>query len=204
MLVASLMGTGGCLAQKQVRSGFLGDKYSLMRGVDGSDKFRLYVNPDVDFSWYYAVIVEPVEIRIAPGAPGHKIRKEDLQHLADYMRAEIIRQTAPYGQVVDKPGPGVARLRTAITGVTPGEPALNVLLQTKLTGVGLGGAAYEAELVDSQTGQLLQCSMNASKGSLLDVPGGLQVWGNARTLIHDWVRSGIERSRAASGQPMAK
>ena len=90
------------------------------------------------------------------------------------------------------------------SGVTKGEPALNVLPQTKLTGVGLGGAAYESEIVDSMTGQLIQCSMNASKGNMADIGGGLQEWGNARALLDKWIREGLERTAADKGIVLKK
>jgi hypothetical protein len=189
---------GGCYTEKQVESGFLDGNYSLMKPVNDDPKHRVYVNKPL-LQKYDKFMVDPVVVRIAPDAPGFNIDPKDLEQLAEYMRAQIIKQGSPYFQYVEQPGPGVARIRAAITGVTKGEPAMNVLPQTKLTGVGLGGAAYESEVVDSQTGQLIQCSMNASKGNMADIGGGLQEWGNARALLDKWIREGLERTAADKG-----
>lgn len=188
----------GCYTEKQVDSGFLGGYYSMMKPVDNNPKHRAYVNKAM-LQKYDKFMVDPVKIYIAPDEPGFNADPKDLAQLADYMRQQIIQQGSRYFQYVEQPGPGVARIKPAITGVTKAEPALNVLPQTKLTGVGLGGAAYESEVVDSQTGELIQCSMNASKGDVLDYGAGLQEWGAARALLDQWIRKGLEQVAADKG-----
>jgi hypothetical protein len=203
-IAALSVGVGtGCFTEKQVKSGFLGDNYSLMKPVDNDPKHLAYVDVAA-LQKYNAFMVDPVAVRIAPDAPGFSIDPKDLQQLADYMRGQIIKEGSKYFQYVEAPGPGVARIKAAITGVTKGEPAMNVLPQTKLTGVGLGGAAYESEVVDSQTGQLIQCSMNASKGDLTNLEGGLQVWGNARALLDKWIKEGTEQTLINKGMAVRK
>ena len=64
-----------------------------------------------------------------------------------------VQDTCP---VVDKPGPDVLRVRAAITDIIPANPLINA---TAILAVGLpvdmGGAAMEAEFLDSMTNEPL-------------------------------------------------
>ena len=72
-----------------------------------------------------------------------------LDELCEYMDGAIREALGDRYPVVDEPGPGVARLRVAITDIDKSNPVLNALPQMQLTGSGIGGASMEAELLDS-------------------------------------------------------
>ena len=83
--------------------------------------------------------------------------------------------------------PGVARIRIAVTDIKKGTPALNVLPQTKLTGLGLGGASMEAELVDAKTGAQIAGVVQTGRGSVVSL-SGLSSSGDAKAVMQGWVK----------------
>ena len=66
--------------------------------------------------------------------------------------------------IVSKPGAGVARVCIAITDIRPGSPALDVLPQTRMTGMGLGGASMEGEILDSRSNEQLGAVIHDADG----------------------------------------
>ena len=94
------------------------------------------------------------------------------------------------------------RIRTAITDIKRGSTALNVLPQTKLMGVGLGGASIEAEAVDSQSGKRIMAIIDSRSGKRASLEG-LGDMDHAKQAVRYWVDDFIERvekARAASGR----
>jgi hypothetical protein len=64
---------------------------------------------------------------------------------------------------------------------------MNVLPQAKLTGLGIGGASMEAELLDSQTGEQIGAIIEGRKGSQVSL-AGLKEWGDAKAIMDDWAK----------------
>ena len=120
--------------------------------------------------------------------PAKKVKPEDVKHLEEFLYTEIIKdKPADRYEIVSTPGPGVARMRCAITNLKKSEPALNVLPQTKLTGVGLGQASAEFELVDSQTDTQLAAAIISQAGSRFSL-SGLSAWGDVEAVMKDWAK----------------
>src|SRR5262245_6521453 len=128
---------GGCAPRSAVpppeTSGFL-DDYSLLR-AGGADELRLvYRNPKADWPAYDQVLLEPVTL----WRSGHKslgpVPQEDLIRLAtDLQRAVRTRLGEGY-RVVDHAGPGVMRIRLAITDARAADPVLDILTAWRGTG----------------------------------------------------------------------
>ena len=68
-------------------------------------------------------------------------------------------------------GPGVGRFRQSLTDLEKSKPLLNIVPQTRMTGAGLGGAAFEGEILDSQTQEQLVAIVWAIKGKRLSLSG---------------------------------
>jgi hypothetical protein len=79
------------------------------------------------------------------------------------------------------------RIRAAITDVAPANPALNVVTTAvAFAPLDLGGAAIEAEFLDSMTGQRLAAMTERKKGSVTNLKGGFTELGHARSALKEW------------------
>jgi hypothetical protein len=191
MVYVSLAVAVGC-AQQVRKIGFLSD-YSRLEPENGSlryiDMKRL--------SAYDQFIIDPVIVHLhgTDKGPDMKTRRE----LANYMHNAIVNAIRDRYMVVSQPAPGVARLRIAITDVDKSTPALNVLPQTKLVGMGLGGASMEGELLDSKTGEQIGAVIKSQKGSRISL-SGLKEWGDAKAVMDDWAERFRRRLDEAHGK----
>ena len=68
-------------------------------------------------------------------------------------------------KVVDERGPGVLRIRIALTDVDRNIPILNVYGCQTITGI--GGASMEGEALDSMTGEHILSVVTRKKGGVL-------------------------------------
>lgn len=174
---------GGC-AKTAKKTGFL-SSYAKLEPV--SETRMRYIAPNELIVKYSKFVIEPVETKFYDTKTSKNIQPEDIKHLEEYFHMEIVKQKPDRYQIVSMPGQNVARLRIAITNLEKSTPALNVLPQTKLTGVGLGQASVEAELVDSQTGQQIAAVIDSETGSRFSF-SGLSKWGDVEAVMKDWAK----------------
>ncbi len=182
----------GC-ASPPSTTGFLSD-YSRLE-PDGSKRLAFV---DASLGQYSKFIIEPVVVRFHDPATEEKVDSETVAELRTYMEDAISKAISDRYAMVSQPGPGVARLRVALTDLDKSTPALNVLPQTKLTGLGVGGAAMEAELLDSQTGVQIGAVVQKKKGGLVSF-SGLKKWGDAKAVMDAWAKQFRERLDEAHG-----
>jgi hypothetical protein len=150
---------------------------------------------------YSKFIVDPVTAKCDDQNTENSLNPEDVQHLQQFYYAQMTKDLADAGfQLVSDPGPGVARIRLAITHLKAATPALNILPQTKLTGIGLGVASSEAEIVDSVSGVQVAAAIDSEAGSRLAF-SGLSNWGDAEAAITDWAKKITARIQADHGTP---
>jgi len=128
-----------------------------------------------------------VRLHFHEGAKGRDTDSATLRRLKTTLHAAIVESLSSPYRVVSQPGPGVARIRVAITDVNKDTPALNVLPQTRLTGVGMGGASMEGELVDSQSGDQIAAVIQSQKGSALSLDG-YKEWSSAESVLKAWAK----------------
>jgi hypothetical protein len=183
---------GGC-AQKAQETGFL-SSYANLEPV--SDNLMRYIGPNV--GQYSKFIIDPITVKFYDKETAEKVKPEDVKHLEEFLYAEILKDKPDRYQIVSEPGPGVARIRIAITNLKKSEPALNVLPQTKLTGIGLGQASVEMEGVDSVTGQQLAAAITSETGSRFSF-SGLSAWGDVEAVMKDWAKRIWKRIDEAHG-----
>jgi hypothetical protein len=103
-------------------------------------------------------------------------------------------------QIVNTAGPGVLRLRVALTEAGAGKPLLGVIssmsppgialssLKTVATGkgTGVGTARVEMELLDAQTRQRLAAGVDAQSGNKRDFFGNFDKWDDAQDAFDGW------------------
>jgi hypothetical protein len=149
---------GGCASSPPAReTNFLSD-YSKLEPVD--DKRMSYASPEL--REYKVYLIDPVEFRLPP----EKLNAQQRAEVADHFRTRLTAVLRERGiSVTDQPGPGVARVRLAMTGVTDSTWWKKVHPASRIAGAGTGGAAMEGEVVDSTTGRQLGAVVQSSPGN---------------------------------------
>ncbi len=196
MLSILLITSCGCAAKKVETTGFLSD-YSKLEVK--SDISMRYLNLEKAKN-YKSFIIEPVQAHFHTRSESDKkIGKETLLELTQYMYDAIVKALGDEYRIETIPAPGVARIRIAITDLKKSKPALNVLPQTKLAGLGLGGASLEAEILDSRTNEQIAALVESQTGSRLSL-AGMSEWGDAKEIMNGWAKKFRERLDEINGK----
>ena len=186
-LLGVVVTVAGCGPKKVASTGFLSD-YSRLEPHSGTS--LRYLDRGA-LGTYSRFIVDPVASRIY-GEAKTKISAEDLQDITSYMHAAIVKELSDGYTIAYRPGPGVGRIRVAITDLKKSNPVLNTIPQSKLMGVGLGGASMEAEMIDSQTGRQIGAVVESQIGKRLSL-AGMTTWGDAKQVMDNWAKRFKER-----------
>ena len=201
MVVLGTVSSGlltGCQAQKAAYSGFLGD-YSKLRPSSDVEDALYYQNPAKSLKDYDKFMIDPVLVHFAPNAKGTALDPAKLKKLTDYAYDELTKALSERYTVVNTKGPGVLRLRSALTDIKKTKPAMNISPVTKLSGLGLGGASMEAEALESQTGERVFAVVDTRPGTLLAIGPGLDPIGHAKQVIRHWIKRFVNRIDKAHG-----
>ncbi len=188
----------GCQSTKTAYSGFLGD-YSGLRASSEYKGALEYKHPTLTLRDYDKFMIDPILVHFAPNAKGTAIDPAKVKKLTDYAAEQLRESLSKRYRVVTAAGPGVLRLRVALTDIKKTTPAMNILPQTKLSGVGIGGASMEAEAIDSQSGERVLAVVDSGKGSFMAFKAGLEPFGHAKEVIGRWAERVVERVDAAHG-----
>jgi hypothetical protein len=191
----------GCAASgmKEVKqTGFLGD-YSLLK-PGGEDRAALvYIKQGVDFKPYDKIMFERVTVWLSDKADYQGIDPALLKELTDHFQQALLDAVKDGYQVVDQPGPGVLRVRVAITDVKPSKPVANTMSSilpvgwvisgaTKVASdenLGTGEAAAEMEVLDAATGERLAAMVDRRQGGKMAFRGR---WADARDAFDFWAK----------------
>lgn len=189
--IVALMATSACVPVKAPeKAGFLSTYENLEEVSDG----RLFYAGS-KIGNYSKFLLEPTVLLFTrdPNPENQKFTDEELADLLAYFDEAIVEQLSKdnrYGpgyEMVDSPGEGVARIRVGINKVEETIGALNVLIYTKITGAGLGGAAAEGEMVDSITGEQLTAAVRWGSGSRI-LRAGFTHTGDAKIAMRRWAK----------------
>jgi hypothetical protein len=193
----------GCATTEQVRevekSGFLGDYSELQPGGEGQVALR-YINPRAQFSRYSKVLIDPVTLWVSEGSSVSGVPVEDRKMLVDYVHTALSDSLGKDYALVGEPGPGVMRLRVAITEaqqapvvmstVSNVVPQMLVLsnLKKMVTGTQafVGGAAVEGELLDATTGERLAAFVDRRSGGKSIERIGAGSWNDFKNACQVW------------------
>jgi hypothetical protein len=143
---------------------------------------------------YSNFIVDKVELHLYSEAKARKkmekgkITEQDVKDLTNYMHSAIVKAVQDAGKkVVYQPGPGVVRIRVALTDIEKSS-MVSAVPQASLVGAGIGGASMEAEMVDSQTGQQIGAVVQSKDGSRLPFTN-LGEWTTVKKVIDKWAKT---------------
>lgn len=156
-------------AAQPKESGFI-DKLPSLKSIPGLEGTWGWDKPGFQLKNYDKIYLDPIEVWVAPDSKYKGLNPDHLKTLTDTMRAALIEALEPDYPVVSRPGPGVLRVRLAITNVYLGKPKHRFGQYTpigllasgvkKATGKSkknftLKNASVEAEMFDSQNGERL-------------------------------------------------
>lgn len=98
--------------------GFLSDPGRLKASPNGQG-FLCWLQPGTNWPGYDKVMIERIQVYLEPSAQQKPIDPSDLKTLLDYFHAALVRNLSPSVQIVDVPGPGVLRVKLALTSLMP-------------------------------------------------------------------------------------
>ena len=171
---------------------------------------RLYRAPGSKLSSYRAVQVEPL-LFLHQGGEGWQLLEADSQNkIARYFRETLVTELGKNGiTVTDQAGPGVMRIRIAVTDLQQERPGMGVLdliparAVFNLARLAAGREPYlvkvgsMVQLEDAQSGALLGGAVNlrqSSDSKSKDEPLTLDALKN---LIEDWTKTGAKQLAGA-------
>lgn len=185
------------------KTGFLGD-YSMLKPGGEDRAALLYIKPDADFKPYDKIMFDRVMVWLSPEAQSRGIDPALLKEMTDHYQKALLDAVKDDYRVVDQPGPGVLRVRAAITDVKPSKPVANTMSTilpigwvvsgaTKVASdenVGTGEAAAEMEFLDSMSGERLAAAVDRRQGGKAAFRGK---WTDAKDAFDFWAKRFRER-----------
>lgn len=171
----------GCTSTYQARkaepSGFLGN-YSQLRPGEADRALLAYVSPQANFKAYDKVLLDPVRVYATKGSALAKLPREDLQRLVNYLDATLREHLKKDYALVDEAGPGVMRLRVAITEAKGSKVVLDTVSTLMPIGLALsevknlatgshsaiGSVGVECEALDGMSKARLFAAVDARVG----------------------------------------
>ena len=160
-------------------SGFLKDYSKLHAAANDTEATLVYFTPDkAKFKSYTKILVEPVQVWRGEDSDAKGLDQEDADYLSQFLWTHLDEELSKYYRITKSPGPGVMRMRVAITEAGKGIPILDnltaayptTLLMSKakkaISGTEslVGKASIEMEATDSQTGELIAAGVDRRGG----------------------------------------
>jgi len=192
-------------------SGFL-DDYSLLHEGGANELHLVYRNRTADWHAYNAVMLEPVTLWRSGRHSLQPVPEEDLLRLVTDFQSAVRAHLEKDFRFVDRPGPGVMRIRLGIIDARASDPVLDVLTASRGTsrphpaGSGaldpetrrfLESAAIEGEIRDSQTNVLLAEGVDRRRH---EIPAS-ETWGQVDRAFDFWAERMSAKLARRTGAP---
>ena len=189
IMAGLLAGIYGCVSPAE-KTDYLSD-YSKLETVSKSS-YRY--NDNLINSNYKGFILDPVEVHFQPDSKAAaaeskgELTKQDVNDLTIYFYSAIIDAVNDSGyKIVYRTGTGIARIRVAITDLRKTNIVFAAVPTARVvTGIGVGGAGIESEILDSVSGKQIAASVETKEGSRIPFTG-LSDWGGAKYAMDNWV-----------------
>ena len=179
-------------------SGFLGDYSALKEVKDAAgDTVMRYVSPKLKPGAYQAVMIDPTQYYPAP-KPTQQVTSSTLTEISNYLDKGLSEKLGAKVTVVSEPGPGVLRIRPAITAVAPQTVGLKpyqvipiAFIITSAKGRGKEAAInVEIDAVDSVTGERMGASVRKGIGAKLANDKAPLTLKDVQPLLDKWIDTG--------------
>lgn len=196
MIGFALMASGGFAAEPKY-SGFLGDLYkNLEPGPEGGAKMR-WMKPGVMFGKYNKFMVDSVIFFFADDSEYKGIDPNEMKELADGFNQAIVAAFKDKYPIVAEPGPDVAHIRIAITGVKASKPGVSAVSSILPIGLafslvkkgaagswsGSGATSAELEALDSTTNEPIFAAVDERSAGFTE---RFSKWGSAQEAFKWW------------------
>jgi len=206
----ALMIPAGCAGTPKY-SGFLGGyENNLQPGPEGGAKMR-WLKPGVDFSKYNKLMIDSVIFYFADDSEYKGIDPEFMKEMADKFNKTLVDTMKGSYPIVAEPGPDVARLRIAITGIKQSRPVLSgvssiipvgiaiSVVKKGSTGSWAGSGATSAEFMalDSTTNEVIAVAEDERSAGFTE---RFSKWGSAEEAFKFWagrIKLFMDESRKA-------
>ena len=211
MLVVVSLVTGIAWAGEIMSSGFISGNPQFEPDKDFPGTM-IYQKPGVNLAAYSKVLIDPIEIWIAPDSKIKGLDADESKEIADTLRQELVKELEPDYPVVNEPGAGVLGVRLAITNVHLKTKKRGLLGYTPIgfvvtTAANMAGmrteltqASIEAEILDGesneQLGALIDPFANGKEDEKL-------TWDDVRKRFEAYAkrfRARIDQAHAGGGQ----
>lgn len=198
-------------------SGFLEGYYDkLQPGPKDSVKQR-WLKPGVDFTKYNKAMLDSAVFFLADDS--YKgIDPQDMKERADALNKEVVAVFPNKSHFVGEPGPDVARIRFAITGLkqsNPGRSAVSTVLPVGLamnlvkkgsggSWTGSGATSMEVMVLDSMTNDVIAVAVDDRTAGFTD---RFSKWGSADEAYKFWaqkLKQFVDDTRAIKSNPPPK
>jgi hypothetical protein len=196
LLAAASVSSAAYAAEEH--SGFLGDYSALSETKDAAgDTVLRYVNPKLKPGLYQKVLIDHTQYYPAP-KPSEQVTAATLTDISNYVDQGLQAKLGAKLTLATEPGPGVIRIRPAITTVaaqTPGLKPYQVIpiafIVTSAAGRGKEAAIHiEVEMVDSVTGERMGASVRKGSGAKLADDKAKLKLGDLKPLLDKWIDTG--------------
>jgi hypothetical protein len=194
-------------------SGFL-DDYSKLERAGAAPNLLVYRNPDARWPEYDKVLLEPVTLWRSGRKSLEPVPAGDLARLVVDFDLAVRRRLGDGFTLVSKPGPGVMRIRLAVTSAHATDKVLDILslegranlvttsgdgpLHPEMLGF-LEEASIEGEILDAQTNAVLAQGVEHRRRV-----GGmpLDTWAQVDRALDAWAERVVgQMERRAAGKP---
>lgn len=98
--------------------GFLTEPGKL-KAQPANGGFLCWRQAGINWRSYDKVMIERIKVYVTPASEQSPIDPTDLKTLLDYFHSALVKNLSPDVQVVDVAGPGVLRVRLALTSLVP-------------------------------------------------------------------------------------
>lgn len=181
-------------------SSFLGsDVHKLKPGGPGQPAW-IYMNPKADWASYDKMLLDPVTYWRDPKSEKDALSQHDKQMLANYFYAVIAKAMSKRLTMVNTPGPGVIRVKVAVTKANPSIVALDVVstvlpqaialsaLKTAVTGkpAFVGEACIAVKVTNADSGELLAAWVADRVGGKNLGKAEFSSWGDVEQAMRFW------------------
>lgn len=197
--VAALTAAAAMSAVAADYSGFLGDYSQLVKEKDAAGEEVLrYFSPKLKPGMYQKVLIDPIQFYPAP-KPTDKVGDQALTDIRNYMDKALREGMGGKLPLASEPGPGVLRIRPAITAVDTKHQGLKpyeLLPVGLIISRGIVGKAkeatieLEAEVVDSVTGERLAAMVRKGVGAKIEDKDGQLSLPHIRPVLDKWIDTG--------------
>ncbi len=217
VFVIMLAVSAGYADEPKKYSGFLDGYYDKLQPGPKDGVKQRWIKPGVDFTKYNRIMLDSVIFFLADDS--YKgIDPQDLKELADGLNKEVVAAFPDKSKFVAEPGPDVARIRFAITGLKQSKPGVSAV--TSIIPVGLavslvkkgaagswsgsGATSMEVMALDSMTNDVITVAVDDRTAGFTE---RFSKWGSAQEAFKFWaqkLKQFVDDTKAIKDNPPPK